>query len=57
MIAKIQSTIAAVNDEIRGRHKAEIKKIFGSYVRGDFHVDSDLDLLVNFDFLNIWKKR
>ncbi len=53
MIARIQSTTAAVNDEIRRRYKAEIKEIFGSYARGNFHADSDLDLLVNFDFLNM----
>ena len=47
MIAEIQSTIAEAKDEIRGRYKAEIKGIFGSYARGDF--DSDLDLLVDFD--------
>ena len=49
MIAEIQSTIAAEKDEIRRRYRAEIKGIFGSYARGDFHADSDLDLLVDFD--------
>ena len=49
MIAEIQSTIAAAKDEIRRRYRAEIKGIFGSYARGDFHADSDLDLLVDFD--------
>ncbi len=49
MIAEIQSTIAAETDEIRRRYRAEIKGIFGSYARGDFHADSDLDLLVDFD--------
>ena len=49
MIAEIQNTIAAEKDEIRQRYKAEIKGIFGSYARGDFHADSDLDLLVDFD--------
>ena len=49
MIAEIQNTIAEAKDEIRGRYKAEIKGIFGSYARGDFHEDSDLDLLVDFD--------
>ena len=48
MITKIQSTIAEAKDEIRGRYKAEIKGIFGSYARGDFHADSDLDLLGRF---------
>ena len=49
MIAEIQNTIAAEKDEIRQRYRAEIKGIFGSYARGDFHADSDLDLLVDFD--------
>ena len=49
MIAEIQNTIAAEKDKIRRRYMAEIKGIFGSYARGDFHADSDLDLLVDFD--------
>ena len=49
MIAEIQNTIAAEKDEIRRRYRAKIKGIFGSYARGDFHADSDLDLLVDFD--------
>ena len=49
MIAEIQSTIAAEKDEIRRKYRAEIKGIFGSYARGDFHADSDLDLLADFD--------
>ena len=49
MIAEIQNTIAAEKDEIRQRYRAEIKGIFGSYARGDFHADNDLDLLVDFD--------
>ena len=49
MIAEIQSTIVEAKDEIRRRYRAEIKGIFGSYARGDFHADSDLDLLVDFD--------
>ena len=49
MIEEIQNTIAAEKDEIRRKYRAEIKGIFGSYARGDFHADSDLDLLVDFD--------
>lgn len=49
MIAEIQNTIIAEKDEIRRRYRAEIKGIFGSYARGDFHADSDLDLLVDCD--------
>ena len=32
-----------------GDTELKIKGIFGSYARGDFHADSDLDLLVDFD--------
>ncbi|MYB95758.1 nucleotidyltransferase [Candidatus Poribacteria bacterium] len=39
----------SITDVIRQKYKAEIKGIFGSYVRSDFHADSDLDLLVDFD--------
>ena len=49
MIEEIQKTIVEAKDEVRGRYKAEIKGIFGSYARGDFYADSDLDLLVDFD--------
>ena len=49
MIKEIQDTIAREKDEIRRSYKAEIKGIFGSYARGDFGADSDLDLLVDFD--------
>lgn len=49
MIAEIQNTIIKTKDAIRRRYRAEIKGIFGSYARGDFHADSDLDLLVDFD--------
>ena len=49
MIEEIQKTIAREKDDIRKNYKAEIKGIFGSYARGDFGVDSDLDLLVDFD--------
>ena len=49
MITEIQKTIVEAKDEIRQRYRAEIKGIFGSYARGDFHADSDLDLLADFD--------
>ena len=49
MIANVKKTIVEMKDIIRQRYKAEIKGIFGSYTRGDFHADSDLDLLVDFD--------
>ena len=49
MIEDVEKTIAREKDEIRRRYKADIKGIFGSYARGDFRADSDLDLLVDFD--------
>ena len=49
MIANLRKTIVEMQDVIRQRYKAEITGIFGSYTRSDFHADSDLDLLVNFD--------
>ena len=49
MIDDIEKTITREKDEIRRRYKAEVKGIFGSYARGDFGADSDLDLLVDFD--------
>ena len=48
-LADIQKTLAESEDQIRREYKAEIQGIFGSYARGDFHADSDLDLLVDFD--------
>lgn len=49
MIAAIEKIVAEERDEIRRKYKAEIKGVFGSYARGDFHAESDLDLLVDFD--------
>ena len=49
MIENLRQTIVEMNDVIRQKYKAEIKGIFGSYTRSDFHADGDLDLLVDFD--------
>ena len=49
MIEDVEKTIAREKDGIRRSFKAEVKGIFGSYARGDFREDSDLDLLVDFD--------
>ena len=49
MIEELKKIVAEEKDEIRQQYKAQIKAIFGSYARGDFHVDSDLDLLVDLD--------
>ena len=49
MIETLRTTVVEMKDVIRQKYKAEIKGIFGSYVQSDFHADSDLDLLVDFD--------
>ena len=49
MIEALKKIVAEEKNEIRKQYKAEIKAVFGSYARGDFHADSDLDLLVDFD--------
>ena len=49
MIEELKKIVAEEKDEIRQQYKAQIKAIFGSYARGDFHADSDLDLLVDVD--------
>ena len=47
MIEELKRIVAEEKDEIRRQYKAQIKAVFGSYARGDFHADSDLDLLVD----------
>ena len=49
MIEELKKIIAEEKDEIRRQYKAQIKAIFGSYARGDFHANSDLDILVDLD--------
>ena len=49
MIENLRQTVVEMQDVIRQKYKAEIKGIFGSYIRSDFHGDSDLDILVDFD--------
>ena len=49
MIANLRKTIVEMKDVIRQKYRAEIKGIFGSHTHGDFHADSDLDILVDFD--------
>ncbi len=45
----ILTTIRSLKDQVRQNYKAEIKGIFGSYVRGDQTGHSDIDVLVEFD--------
>lgn len=49
MIEEVKQLVAQEKDEIRKQFKAQIKGVFGSYARGDYHADSDLDILVDFD--------
>jgi predicted nucleotidyltransferase len=41
--------LKTLKPEIRQRYKAEVKGIFGSYVRGEQKASSDIDVLVEFD--------
>lgn len=45
---EIPSILKALRPEIRQRYKAEVKAIFGSYVRGEQKSSSDIDVLVEF---------
>ena len=49
MITNLKRTVVEMQDIIRQKYRAEITGIFGSYTRSDFHADSDLDILVDFD--------
>ena len=49
MVEELKKIVAGEKDVIRKQYKAQIKAVFGSYARGDFHADSDLDLLVDVD--------
>ncbi len=40
--------IKGLKDQVRRNYKAEIKGIFGSYVRGEQTSQSDIDVLVEF---------
>jgi hypothetical protein len=44
----ILTTIRSLKDLIKQNYKAEIKGIFGSYVRGEQTSQSDVDVLVEF---------
>jgi predicted nucleotidyltransferase len=46
---EILETLGSLKAEARQRFKAEIKGIFGSYVREEQRKSSDLDVLVEFD--------
>ncbi|MBM3710132.1 MAG: nucleotidyltransferase family protein [Actinobacteria bacterium] len=45
---KIIKVLYEINNEIRQNYKAEVKGIFGSYVRKEQKEKSDVDILVKF---------
>lgn len=45
---EIIKILQELKDEIRQRYKAEVKGIFGSYVKGEQRESSDVDILVRF---------
>lgn len=45
---EILKTIRGLNPQIKEKYKADVKAIFGSYVRGEQNPESDLDVLVEF---------
>lgn len=48
-LSQISQILNSLKAEARTRFKAEIKGIFGSYVRGQQKEGSDLDVLVEFE--------
>lgn len=46
---EIIKILEEVGEEVKQKYKAEIKGIFGSYVRGEEKEDSDVDVLVDFE--------
>jgi predicted nucleotidyltransferase len=45
----ILKVLDGVRKEVKKKYKADIKGIFGSYVRGDNKKESDIDVLVDFE--------
>nr|MBC8234936.1 nucleotidyltransferase domain-containing protein [bacterium] len=40
--------LKSLKGEVRQTYKADLKGVFGSYVRGEAKEDSDIDILVEF---------
>jgi len=49
MKTEILKFLAEHQEQIRQKYKAEVKGLFGSFVRGEENGDSDIDVLVDFD--------
>ena len=47
-LERIITILQSLEEQIKKDYKAEIIGIFGSYVRGEQKVSSDVDILVNF---------
>jgi hypothetical protein len=48
-LSDILQTLKELKGIVRARFKAELKGVFGSYVRGEQKAGSDLDVLAEFD--------
>jgi len=45
----ILKMLGSLKESVRQRYKAEIRGVFGSYVKGEAKKASDIDILVNFE--------
>ncbi|MDD5673332.1 MAG: nucleotidyltransferase family protein [Chitinivibrionales bacterium] len=48
-LTEIKQSLAALKSEIHKRYGVSNIEVFGSYVRGEQRIDSDVDVLVEFD--------
>ncbi|MDZ7304150.1 MAG: nucleotidyltransferase family protein [candidate division KSB1 bacterium] len=48
-VDEIRKILATHQEEVRQKYKAEVKGLFGSFVRGEEKGESDIDLLVDFE--------
>ena len=46
---EIINILTSIKSELHREYKANIKGIFGSYVRGKERIESDIDILVEFE--------
>ena len=55
-LVEIQATLRDLMPELKARYKVATLKLFGSFVRGEQHATSDLDVLVTFERVpDLWK--
>lgn len=48
-VNELLGTLSLLKLEAKKRYRADIKGVFGSYVRGEQRAESDVDVLVEFD--------